>query len=167
LNRGRYCQSSQASTSNTDITSRAHDRGSPKPPGALRWIDCLEISMSLGTIILIVLVVALLGGFSGVGGGRSTAPATTAAGTGSGVGSRAGFGVARQNLKSDAQNPGTCLPLYLGELPLRSSARGGTFTCDARCSSTHNWIAKPSGSMLAKSFAHDTRVPFGKAVKKS
>ncbi|HTC83254.1 MAG TPA: DUF3309 family protein, partial [Rhizomicrobium sp.] len=29
-----------------------------------------EICMSLGTILLIVLVIALLGGFSGIGGGR-------------------------------------------------------------------------------------------------
>jgi hypothetical protein len=29
----------------------------------------LEIFMSLGTILLIVLVIALLGGFSGIGGG--------------------------------------------------------------------------------------------------
>jgi Protein of unknown function (DUF3309) len=28
-----------------------------------------EISMSLGTIILIILIIALLGGFSGIGGG--------------------------------------------------------------------------------------------------
>ena len=35
--------------------------------------------MSLGTIILIILVIALLGGFSGIGGGPFTVPATTAA----------------------------------------------------------------------------------------
>jgi hypothetical protein len=31
--------------------------------------NSLEISMSLGTIILIILIIALLGGFSGIGGG--------------------------------------------------------------------------------------------------
>jgi hypothetical protein len=29
----------------------------------------LEIEMSIGTIVLIILVIALLGGFSGIGGG--------------------------------------------------------------------------------------------------
>jgi hypothetical protein len=37
-----------------------------KPEHALRLE---EISMSLGTIILIILIIALLGGFSGIGGG--------------------------------------------------------------------------------------------------
>ena len=35
--------------------------------------------MSVGTIILIILVIALLGGFSGIGGGRSTAQVIMAA----------------------------------------------------------------------------------------
>jgi hypothetical protein len=35
--------------------------------------------MSLGTIVLIILVIALLGGFSGLGGAPSTGPATTVA----------------------------------------------------------------------------------------
>ena len=35
--------------------------------------------MSVGTIILIILVIVLLGGFSGLGGGPFTAPATMAA----------------------------------------------------------------------------------------
>ena len=35
--------------------------------------------MSIGTIILIILVIALLGGFSGIGGGPSTAPDIMAA----------------------------------------------------------------------------------------
>ena len=35
--------------------------------------------MSLGTILLIILIIALLGGFSGFGGGPFTGPATTAA----------------------------------------------------------------------------------------
>ena len=34
--------------------------------------------MSLGTILLIILVIALLGGFSGFGGGLCTGPAITA-----------------------------------------------------------------------------------------
>ena len=49
----------------------AEDYGGTDKPRGRRWSwgGCLEISMSLGTIILIVLVVALLGGFSGIGGG--------------------------------------------------------------------------------------------------
>jgi hypothetical protein len=35
--------------------------------------------MSLGTILLIILVIALLGGFSGLGAAPSTGPATTVA----------------------------------------------------------------------------------------
>ncbi len=35
--------------------------------------------MSLGTILLIILVIALLGGFSGLGVASSTAPVTTVA----------------------------------------------------------------------------------------
>ena len=35
--------------------------------------------MSLGTILLIILVIILLGGFSGFGGARSTGPAITVA----------------------------------------------------------------------------------------
>ena len=35
--------------------------------------------MSLGTILLIILVIALLGGFSGLGAAPSTEPAITAA----------------------------------------------------------------------------------------
>jgi hypothetical protein len=35
--------------------------------------------MSLGTILLIILVIALLGGFSGLGGGPFYGPATTVA----------------------------------------------------------------------------------------
>jgi hypothetical protein len=34
-----------------------------------RTFQAEEISMSIGTIILIILVIALLGGFSGIGGG--------------------------------------------------------------------------------------------------
>jgi hypothetical protein len=33
--------------------------------------------MSIGTILLIILIIALLGGFSGIGGGHSTAAAPT------------------------------------------------------------------------------------------
>ena len=36
---------------------------------ALQLIHDKEIRMSVGTIILIILVIALLGGFSGIGGG--------------------------------------------------------------------------------------------------
>jgi hypothetical protein len=35
--------------------------------------------MSIGTILIIILVIALLGGFSGLGGVRSTAQVITAA----------------------------------------------------------------------------------------
>jgi len=35
--------------------------------GAQRWAE--ESYMSIGTIILIILIIALLGGFSGIGGG--------------------------------------------------------------------------------------------------
>ena len=35
--------------------------------------------MSIGTILLIILVIILLGGFSGFGAARSTAPAITVA----------------------------------------------------------------------------------------
>jgi len=38
-------------------------------PASFRDIQ-QEILMSLGTILLIVLIIALLGGFSGIGGGR-------------------------------------------------------------------------------------------------
>lgn len=34
-----------------------------------QWSNSLETFMSLGTIVLIILVIALLGGFSGIGGG--------------------------------------------------------------------------------------------------
>jgi hypothetical protein len=33
------------------------------------WTAQTEVEMSIGTIILIILVIALLGGFSGIGGG--------------------------------------------------------------------------------------------------
>ena len=36
-------------------------------------------AMSIGTILLIILVIILLGGFSGLGAARSTAPAITVA----------------------------------------------------------------------------------------
>ena len=38
-------------------------------PASFRDIQ-QEILMSLGTVLLIVLIIALLGGFSGIGGGR-------------------------------------------------------------------------------------------------
>jgi Protein of unknown function (DUF3309) len=41
------------------------------PSTAAQWLPGLEevYTMSIGTIILIILVIALLGGFSGIGGG--------------------------------------------------------------------------------------------------
>jgi hypothetical protein len=39
--------------------------------------------MSLGTILLIILVIALLGGFTGIGGGRMAAVRILAAGSAS------------------------------------------------------------------------------------
>ena len=41
--------------------------------------DYGDNAMSLGTILLIILVIILLGGFSGLAGARSTGPAITVA----------------------------------------------------------------------------------------
>jgi len=38
-------------------------------PGVLRALTLGRTTMSLGTILLVVLIIALLGGFSGLGGG--------------------------------------------------------------------------------------------------
>jgi hypothetical protein len=40
-----------------------------RPAGELSLVILLEGNMSVGTIILIILVIVLLGGFSGLGGG--------------------------------------------------------------------------------------------------
>ena len=56
--------------------------GIPIPLIILLAISCIterRRNMSIGTIILIILIIALLGGFSGVAAVRFTAPAITAA----------------------------------------------------------------------------------------
>ena len=47
-------------------------RGNPHPVTPLlkdTFNGCGRVQMSLGTIVLIILIIALLGGFSGIGGG--------------------------------------------------------------------------------------------------
>ncbi len=51
-----------------------HARGNASHARALPYVNLEATTMSVGTILLIILVIALLGGFSGWGGGPFTGP---------------------------------------------------------------------------------------------